>query len=456
MTETPPTAHRSLLRALRGVLLLSGLATITVGVAVDWLRSGGSQGFGPAQIALVAVGLALVASSLALGARSVQDLLLPVVQHPWKTAILVILSGALYAGAMEVALAILGQRPMYAGGNAGTRLSVADWWMCDDLGCRFDPENARTTPASEVAGRPFADIFFQRMRVVNSLGFHDDDEFTGSQGLDETFKVLVLGDSFTFGFYAPLGQSWAEVLEADLGRDRPLTLWNTGIPGAATVQEVAVLKHFFPILRPDLVLLTFYPANDIDGNLYPAGSFHGVESGSLIPRYKVGPGLEPVEMTPADAYYRATGIRRSGDAGPVAAVLGRTRTGSFFLSRWARLQPDLEWLWSPAARATPGNEAKWRRAAARTRELLAEAKAFVERRGSRFLLVLIPSPRDLQQAGDRFLTGKEIVRDLAIETVEVTDHLVAEDYLPRDEHWNPGGHAKVGRRMAEYIRSVQD
>ena len=33
---------------------------------------------------------------------------------------------------------------------------------------------------------------------------------------------------------------------------------------------------------------------------------------------------------------------QAGDAGMVAAVLGRTRTGSFFLSRWARMRrsPD--------------------------------------------------------------------------------------------------------------------
>ncbi len=437
-------------RALSGILLLAGLAAVAVGVGVDWLRAGGSAGFGGAQVTLVVVGLVLVASSVALRLRAVQERLRPALRYPWQTAGLVVFSAAVSLAALEVGLALLGQRPMYAAGEPD-RLSLAPWWQCDDLGCRFDPRHARDASVGDAAGQPRAEVFFERARAVNAQGFRDDDDFVAPNDEPGRLKVLVLGDSFAFGFYASLGQGWVEVLETELGRERPLTLWNTGIPGAATTQEVALLEHYFPVLRPELVIATFYPTNDIDGNLYPTAGFYAVESGSLVPSYKLGPGLEPIRMNPADAYHRATGVRLRGDAGAVAAVLGRSRTGSLFLDRWWRLRPDVEWLWSPAARATPGSEAKWRRATLRTRELLAAAKALVEGRGARFLLVLIPSPRDLEGASERFRAGREIARDLAIETVELPQ-LVAEDYLPGDEHWNAAGHAKVGRRLADFLR----
>ena len=448
--------RRVALRLLRAALLLSGVPAIALAVAADWLRSGGSRGFGGSQVVLLAVGLALVASSFALRARAVRQLLLPIVRHPWKTAWLVIFSAAVSAGAMEAGLALLGHRPQYTDPSAA-RLSLARWWRCDDLGCRFDPRHIRDAPpAEELAGRPKAKVFFERLAIVNSQGFHDTQDFVATEELGDSLRILVLGDSFAFGFYAPPGQGWVEVLEEELGRDGPVTLWNTGIPGAATVQQAAVLERLLPVLRPDLVILAFYPGNDVDGNLYPAGGYYASDTGSLIAKYKIGPGLESIEMTPADAYLRATGVRPRGDAGAVEATLGRTRLGTLLLKRWARLRPDVEWLWSPAARATPGGEAKRRRAAARTRQLLAEIEASAEHSGARLLLLLIPGPHDLTQSGQRYRSGKSLVDDLALDTVEVADRLLPEDYLRGDEHWNAAGHAKVGRRMAEAVRSLRD
>lgn len=439
-------------------MLLLGLVAFLLGATADLLRSSGHPGLGGAQIGLILIGLAFLLLSRALRFRSTTLLLLS--QHLWKTGLIATAILLVITLSLETALAIRGVQPLYSPDSAFAELSLARWWMCDQLGCRIDPGQPPDVPlpALEENRRPAAKIFFDRLNVVNPQGFHDGDEFISSEDLQRSHKILILGDSFAFGFYAQLGKSWVELLTTYL--DEPtylepagdLTVWNTGIPGASTVQELSILEHYFPIMLPDLVILGFYPGNDLDGNLHPAENFYATENGTLFLSNKIGPDFEPIRMTPADAFYRAAGVRVSSDAGAVETRLGKTRTGTLLLNRWAKLHPELQWMWSSEARWSPGMELKQEEMESRTRRLLGAARDFVTKRGSRFLLLLIPGPHDLADTGTRYQKGKKIAQDLSIEIVEVLDHLIPEDYVSSDEHWNDGGHGKVARLLAEHIR----
>lgn len=102
---------------------------------------------------------------------------------------------------------------------------------------------------------------------VNALGFRD----TRDYALDKppgTFRILVLGDSVTFGHGALSDTTYPYLLEQELSRWRPdvnWQVWNLGVPGYATSQELKYLLDVGPRYQPDLVVVGFYE-NDLAGN----------------------------------------------------------------------------------------------------------------------------------------------------------------------------------------------
>lgn len=454
----PRSAEALLARIVRGGCLLAGVTLLFLGSLADLVRHGHFSDFGRMQLAFVALGGLLILLAWKIPAGLLTTLVGPIVNRPGKLLALVAIYALAGLVAVELALAIRGYEPLFDPTRQPESIALAPWWRCDELGCRFDADQARTMPEQLPSGeRRFpAEVFFDRLQVVNAEGFHDLDEFVrpeGSEAPDEAgeLEILALGDSFAFGFYAPLGEAWLEVCERLLASDARVRLWNTGIPGAATVQQLAVAKRFLPILEPDVVLLGFYPGNDLDGNLFPADNFYASSEGSLFARYKLGPGFEPLAMSPSAAFYRATGIKFRGDLDAVERLLGRTRAGALILRRWAQLHPDIEWLWNRHARRVPTSSQKRGEAEARTEELLGRLRDLVEASGSQLVAVLIPGPGDLEVPGTRYLTGEAILKRSAIETLEVREALVTADYLAGDEHWSSEGHGKIGRIVAEEL-----
>jgi len=109
-----------------------------------------------------------------------------------------------------------------------------------------------------------------KARYYNQDGFRDQDEFH-HKNIDQTaFRVLLLGDSFTYGAAAVYNHrdGFADVLQKELEKTRPTLVWNTGIPGIGQKQELHLLKRYFPMLTPQIVILGFC-MNDFYDNLYP-------------------------------------------------------------------------------------------------------------------------------------------------------------------------------------------
>jgi lysophospholipase L1-like esterase len=88
------------------------------------------------------------------------------------------------------------------------------------------------------------------------------------------FRVLVLGDSFTFGDGVAAEEVWTAVMERTL-RDRrvEILVFNAGVEGYNTRSEAHYLFELEPVLKPDVVVLGFV-ANDVYTNqpLYVAPS----------------------------------------------------------------------------------------------------------------------------------------------------------------------------------------
>jgi len=85
--------------------------------------------------------------------------------------------------------------------------------------------------------------------------------------LDGELRILLLGDSVTFGWGVPIdttfGRKLETILTSKLGR--PVRTVNTGVGSYNTVQEYAVLRTYTDVIQPDVVVLV-YLSNDIQTN----------------------------------------------------------------------------------------------------------------------------------------------------------------------------------------------
>jgi len=103
---------------------------------------------------------------------------------------------------------------------------------------------------------------------TNSLGFRDPREYKIRKG-PKTFRVLVLGDSVTFGHGSLYETTYPYLLEQKLRSwrgDVEWQVWNLGVPGYSTAQELAYLRDVGPIYRPDVVIVAFFENDVRDDN----------------------------------------------------------------------------------------------------------------------------------------------------------------------------------------------
>ena len=107
---------------------------------------------------------------------------------------------------------------------------------------------------------------------INQLGFRDDRDYTIEKA-PGTFRILVLGDSVTFGHGTLFQTTYPYLLETRLRAWRPdvdWQVWNLGVPGYNTEIELRQLSSVGPRFAPDLVIVGFYPNDFIDNQRAPS------------------------------------------------------------------------------------------------------------------------------------------------------------------------------------------
>lgn len=136
----------------------------------------------------------------------------------------------------------------------------------------WDPK--RGTPGlfltDAVRGQRFApnyDGWFAGVPVhINSLGFRDPRDYSLAKG-PHTFRIIFLGDSVTFGHSSVYEHTYPYLLEQKLRTWRPdvdWQVWNLGVPGYNTSQELAHLDEVGPAFAPDLVIVGFFENDLVD------------------------------------------------------------------------------------------------------------------------------------------------------------------------------------------------
>lgn len=108
--------------------------------------------------------------------------------------------------------------------------------------------------------------------TTDYLGFRTHQSQSFSEG--KRFKILLVGDSMTFGYGVSDSETIAAYLEDELNKTQAFEkggvkfeVINGAVPGYGTIQEKLLFEQKANQLDPNLVLLNFFVTNDLRDNL---------------------------------------------------------------------------------------------------------------------------------------------------------------------------------------------
>ncbi len=335
--------------------------------------------------------------------------------------LLALLSVCLTMALLEFGLRI-GQRGT---GDPGS----IEWYVCHydpTLGWRGNPhlvvhDGAGTAPENLVY-------------ATNAAGYNDRE--WPSQGPEGggARRIVVLGDSFTYGFGVHLGEGYPHQLGLLLGEGTQVL--SLGIPGYSTDQELLQLRDEALSLRPDLVLVGFF-MDDIFNN----GGIATHEGKYPKPYFELQGGELALMNVPVPDLRSRSALKRF-----LNERIYRLRARLHVAPRWR----TSDWL-SALDPAFAGAE-QWRV----TLALLARMNALCAQRQVRFAVVVIPLA---DQVTDPTLRSpQEVLREFGRrEAIPMLDLLPSfenradEAYLTNDLHWTAWGHRIAAERIVSFI-----
>jgi hypothetical protein len=266
---------------------------------------------------------------------------------------------------------------------------------------------------------------------------------------DGVSRVLVLGDSFAFGYGVGDDETFAAYLEACLNRTGPgaFEVMNAGVPGYGTVDQLNFLRSRAEALAPDFVVLQFLSANDLDDNRHPATEWAEVKDGWLGIR---SDSHDPVTLLPLWKQLEFWIKDNLHSAKFVSERIG-------YLVLKSSLFPRLEL-------------AIWRELFSEEEETLFEAaladiNSYVADLGAGFIFLYVTDQGPVLARKEPELRSEALVeRVLADQGVDWinTYRLMREHedrlsfYFPIDGHWNAAGHEFAAEALCGKIRTAQE
>ncbi len=232
----------------------------------------------------------------------------------------------------------------------------------------------------------------------NSRGFRDEKHEPGVNP-----RMMVLGDSFVWGYDVEEKDRFTEVLDKSLNN---LDVFNLGVSGYGTDQQWILLQKNFNYYRPEVVFLMYCADNDrLDNRMnlryrYFYKPYFLEENDSLI-----------MKGVPVPEGYRQFYKERDIAS---KSYLGRLAVSSYYKLRY----PEIFLETDP------------------TFALISKMKKYSEQKGSVFIVGL--------QKGDKTLEYHLKNEKISFLNVE-NDHL-------RGWHWDEGGHAYVAQEIESFLK----
>ncbi len=398
--------------ALTRGLRVAFACLVAIGVGWDYLRPGGDPGFGPIQGGLCLVGLAgLLFTVLPTAARAYAARGLLALTSMYASALVVEATVSPPVTRWgSVAASVQGMvRPSTWGGY-----ELTPGWRG-----RYDD------------GVQTADI------EINSLGDRDDLPSARDLGADE--RVLLLGDSFAFGW----GLQKQETVEAQIEHESNgrAVAYNLGVGGYGPGDALEHYRERAAFSATHTFLLLY--GNDLRYDNCKA-AFHTAADGVIVPHAKADG--SPYTHEDVEQKLRVA-LRDDGRLwlaqlksallltqlrGRLAGLIRR----EYPLATGAPEQYTRECALSAAARADDMNQ-------------IARA------RGGRFAVVVVPTPGETLQH-TYFERMQECMLELerrSIPVVEVRARLTPADYFPHHEHLNASGAQKVAKAILAFVEA---
>lgn len=299
----------------------------------------------------------------------------------------------------------------------------------------------------------FATVEHPRFRAdirISSGGLRDKEyRYSRSPGIK---RIVILGDSFSWGWGVEVSEAFPDLLEAALEN---VEVINAGVPGYSTDQELLWLEREGLKYQPDLVILQLF-LNDIRHN--NADLVHGVF-------YKPIFALEP------DGELRLTGVPCAEASVPRWLLMGALARSSLVNLILSILSPNLMAQEIHPARAASVLCASL--AIPRLNPRLTDPDACQAENVSpyeiRLTLALINRMnRLLTDQGTRLLIVTDCRESAPCKCV--LDHLRRENFplvvltektgfrnklmtIGKDGHWNRAGHQYAARSIVNYLES---
>lgn len=405
-----------------------GLILALVGLGIDYLLPGTSPGLNLPQLLIIAAGF-----TLALAARQLRrpSLRRRLSQALGKTTLTAFVLSMITLVALEILLTVFGMSTLYLATPPPIQVTPINWWVCDTPGCHYIYDNVQAD--CQRGHVP------ERICAINRQGYSGSQDFVPPKEYDDSLRILLLGDSFTFGRTAELGKSFAEYLELAFPE---ALIWNTGMSGTGTNQAIRAFEYYAPQLKPQLAILGFV-MNDFGDNLLPIESWFRV--------------LDPLGRPVSVRYYHydawgnvynsdiETAMRYFGHGTPprngLEHAIGITRLGTLVL----RLRDNLAAL---SGQLT----AKQIKVAG---EYLAALRDQAAAQGTDLLVLVIPRQRHVVSPSELYLAAIQLMEETGLPYMNPSPLLDGEtDYAPAgDGHWNSAGHQKVGALLAECVET---
>lgn len=315
----------------------------------------------------------------------------------------------------------------------------------------------------------------------NSHGFRDYERSYAKPS--DTFRILVLGDSFVEALQVPLENSFPALLEKKLNENHPLPKFevlNLGQSGFGTADEYLRYLNFGVKYDPDIVILAFLTGNDFRNN----SRFLNVEE--VGPYYVFDKDENLVlDRTLIDQYEKSLTLpQRVFQFIKRKSYLVNFISERLYLLSFQSRHLAFEHLGSGGALGeledtniySPVMSDRWKEALAITEALLSKFKNTIEENGQRFVLITLSNadqldpeaqvhlkkafgiPFDFEQPDriiEKFATRERIpylklmpvFRDYHVRTGKTLHGFGGRE----SGHWNETGHWLAAKKIFEFL-----
>jgi hypothetical protein len=306
---------------------------------------------------------------------------------------------------------------------------------------------------------------------INSKGLRDREySYEKDEG---TFRILVLGDSFTEGFQVPLEDTFCKVLEYKLNEtQRHFEVINAGFAGVGTDYELLFFRREGYKYHPDSVIVAFF-ANDVYDNYRSKQILASDTAPVAYERKGFVAGLRTF-LAGKSCAYNYFGYVLPKHVPSVAKVLMKLGLLSYQPIDDAQGVPQLQYMVFQKEYG-PELERAWRV----TENLMLLLKEEVENQGSKLAVFSIPFREQIEEdlwrsklsrsgmekrewdlnKPDRILS--EVLNYAGIPFLQLVPHFRkaaegsalyhAMDKNGRDGHWNVDGHRLAGQVIYDWL-----